>query len=133
MKKSVLKNGRLPSTLKPLVYNLTMAVDVESSRLVGSVVIEVESVSREPVSEVWLHADAALEFEKNAERVLLESGEDVLADWTYFPDEQAVRVGLKKPIGHGAKAKVLVDYSTTFSDKLVGFYRVRYSDAGQTK
>jgi puromycin-sensitive aminopeptidase len=120
---------RLPRTVVPNHYSITMRPDLESFTFRGSEVIEIDV--HEAVSEVVLNSlDLVIDF---GELVQLESGRRIAIDVDYdLAAERAVLL-LAEAAGAGPW-QLHLSFSGKLNDKLHGFYQSRYvDDSGQTK
>jgi puromycin-sensitive aminopeptidase len=118
---------RLPRTVIPTRYELTVEPDLQTARFSGRVVIAVEVV--EPVEVVWLNAAdlaitaAALEDPAGQQRPM--------AAVTLYEAQERVRLDLGAVVPPGAYRMYLA-FAGTLNDKLHGFYRSTFRDAQGT-
>lgn len=119
---------RLPRTVIPSRYELTLEPDLQTARFAGSVSIAVEVT--EPVEAVWLNAAeldisaAALEDASGQRRPITEV--------TLHPEQERVRLGLGAPVPAGAY-RLHLTFEGILNDKLHGFYRSTFHDAQGTE
>ncbi|KAG9511390.1 Puromycin-sensitive aminopeptidase, partial [Fragariocoptes setiger] len=118
---------RLPTTCKPLLYDVTLEPNLTDYTFIGQVSIELELQPTEPeksISEIVLHANG-LDF-KDASFVADETHqvkEVILGSKT----ETAVLV-FEKPI-KAASGSLNISFTGTLNDKMRGFYRSKYTAA----
>ena len=118
---------RLPRTVTPRHYRLTLDVDIEAARFDGSAEVEVDVETE--VDDITLNA-AELEIDN----VTLEIADGSIIGATVGLDEEAERAvfSLQRsaPPGH---AVLRCRFSGTLNDQLRGFYRSTFVDADGTK
>jgi puromycin-sensitive aminopeptidase len=118
---------RLPRTVTPRHYRLTLDVDIESARFDGSAEVEVDIGTE--VGDITLNA-AELEIAD----VTLEIADGSIIGAAVGLDTEAERAvfSLERPApaGHGV---LRCRFSGTLNDKLRGFYRSTFVDSGGTK
>ena len=108
---------RLPRTVVPKHYRLTLEPDLEAATFVGTVDIEV--TINEPVTEVVLNA-AELE-------VIWASVDGLPAKPDLDEVGQRLHLQVDKPVGPGDSV-VSISFTGMLNDKLRGFYRSTYAD-----
>ena len=104
---------RLPRSIVPTRYKLTLQPDLDAASFVGSVDIEV--AANEPVEQIVLNA-----IELGIERVAVD-GETR----SFVLDESTERLLIDAPQAVGT-AVVSIDFTGTLNDKLRGWYRSTY-------
>lgn len=114
---------RLPNTVRPKSYKLTLAPDLKAATFSGEVEIEV-SVS-EPVDEIILNA-ADLQIQN----ALISRSNGTSLNANVVADEEKQRAHLKVAgtIGKG-DWRIFLRFTGILNDKLRGFYRSTYKDA----
>ena len=118
---------RLPRTVIPSHYALTLEPEVQTARFSGSVTIAVEVGA--PVDAVWLNAaelvitSASLEDASGQQRPIPEV--------TLYEAEERLRLGLGAVVPAGAY-RLHLCFEGTLNDKLHGFYRSTFHDAQGT-
>jgi puromycin-sensitive aminopeptidase len=116
---------RLPRTVVPRRYDLRLEPDLAAATFTGEVVISVEV--REPVTEVFLNA-----AELRVSAASLESeGRRWTAAITLDETTERCRLAFDGPLPVG-EARLRLEFAGTLNDKLRGFYRSRFHDAGGT-
>jgi puromycin-sensitive aminopeptidase len=119
---------RLPTTVRPHHYDLSLEVDPEDAVFQGTTVARVEVT--EPVAEVVLNAvelDIAQAWVRDGEGRRIEAG--VSLD----PETERATLSLSTPLRPGP-AEVHLRYTGALNDKLVGFYRTTFTDqAGEAR
>ncbi len=113
---------RLPTTVRPLHYDLTLEVDLAGAAFVGAVAVRVDVA--EPVSEVVLNAD-----DLDIVEAWVETPDGPRIDATVSTDTETERatLALQGELGVGT-ASVHLRFGGILNDKLVGFYRTTYKD-----
>ena len=113
---------RLPNTVVPDRYDLTLAPDLGSATFEGSVDITLRVI--EPVQEIVLNA-ADLQVHDAGLRTGLDPTQGRVA-----LDEATERltVAFDEPVGAGDHV-LSIRFSGTLNDKLEGFYRSTFKDA----
>ena len=110
---------RLPRTVVPSRYELTLEPDLEAGSFAGSEAVAVEVV--EPVSEVLLNAQD-LEIDEAWLEPADGSGSRLEATVTLEPDDERARLTLDGTAQPGTWV-LHARFRGVFNDKLVGFYR----------
>jgi puromycin-sensitive aminopeptidase len=112
--------GRLPRTVHPIRYDVSIAPDLDAGTFTGTVVIELDVL--EPVDEIVLHAhDLSVELVS-----LTTDGAPVEAELRAEPErERIVVAGIDLEPG---AARLELRFDGAISDGLVGFYRSTYKD-----
>ena len=110
---------RLPGTVAPTGYQLTLAIDPARASFDGAVVIDLALT--EPTAVVWLHADALM-----IDRVTVEAPGGPRAV-TLVPDAPSQRVGLwvDPPLAAGAARATLAYRGTVVDDEPMGLFAQR--------
>ena len=118
---------RLPRTVVPARYDLTLAPDLGAAAFSG--LLDVELTVTEPTTTIVCNA-AELEIDECY--VLVRDDEmDALVDvtWTLDPATERLTMALGEPLGAGDAVTVHLEFRGTLNDKLRGFYRSTYTDA----
>jgi hypothetical protein len=115
------RSHRLPTTVTPRHYDLTLAPDLVDATFSGTASIEVDV--HEPVATVHLHALDLVVTQARVEQAGRSLAAIVHLDET---TEQAV-LSLDTDLDLGP-AVVHLEFSGTLNDKLVGFYRSTFTD-----
>ena len=115
---------RLPRTVVPSRYELTLEPDLDSAHFAGSAAIAVEVV--EPVSEVVCNAKD-LTFDEAWIEPADGTGGRIDATIEIDAEAERVRLGLPTVAGPGAWV-VHFRFHGALNDKLTGFYRSTYTD-----
>src|SRR6266851_903771 len=119
---------RLPRTVIPARYALTLEPDLQTAQFSGSVMIAVDAV--EPVDTVWLNAaelditSAAIEDATGQRRPM--------AEVTLHEAQERVQLGLGAVMPAGAY-RLHLAFAGRLNEKLHGFYRSTFHDAGGTE
>lgn len=113
---------RLPDTVRPTAYRLTVEPDLEKLTFSGSVEIDVDV--RRPTKEVVLHA---LDLEI-VEAVVA----GIVAKAKADAKKERLTLTVPKPLQRG-KATLALRFSGAISDKMRGFYRSSYTAADGSK
>ncbi|MFV2000211.1 MAG: M1 family metallopeptidase, partial [Acidimicrobiia bacterium] len=113
---------RLPRTVIPSHYDISIEPDLDAATFAGSVIIDVDIV--EPVTEIILNAN-----ELDIENVSLRSEAGEVAP-TFSLDAETERLALafESPVAAGA-AKISITFTGILNDDLHGFYRSTYTTA----
>jgi puromycin-sensitive aminopeptidase len=114
---------RLPRTVVPSRYDLTLEPDLEQARFSGSVTIAVGVT--EPIETIWLNA-----AELQVTSVALEDaagGRSSIPDVTVVEDQERLRLGLGTSVAAG-QYRLLLTFEGILNDKLHGFYRSTFKD-----
>jgi puromycin-sensitive aminopeptidase len=115
---------RLPRSVTPLAYRLTLAPDLEAATFSGEVEIDLEVL--EPVTTIVCNA-----AELVIEEALISSGEGAAAPATVALDETAERVTFALPSAIGlGPARLRCRFTGRLNDQLRGFYRSTFTDEG---
>ncbi|MGE3536305.1 MAG: M1 family metallopeptidase [Candidatus Tectimicrobiota bacterium] len=119
---------RLPRTVIPTRYDLTLEPDLHTARFTGQVVITVEIV--EPVDSVWLNA---AELTISTADIEDSSGQRrPIAEVTLAEEQERLRLGLGAVVAAGAY-RLHLAFDGILNDKLHGFYRSTFHDAQGTE
>jgi puromycin-sensitive aminopeptidase len=114
---------RLPVAVQPRRYEVALAPDLEQARFSGEVHIDAEA--RQAVTTVVLNgvelevASASVDFD----------GRTVPATVTLDEESERITLSCRDPVGPGPVG-VDITFSGILNDKLHGFYRSTYTDAG---
>jgi puromycin-sensitive aminopeptidase len=115
---------RLPRTIVPERYDLTLTPDLAQASFAGEARIRV--LVTEAVTEVVLNA---VELDILTAELISDTGERLTGTVTYDEGEEQATIALSGPAGPGAW-----EFDATFTgvlnDKLHGFYRSTFRDAG---
>ncbi|MEE9145870.1 MAG: M1 family metallopeptidase [Candidatus Tectomicrobia bacterium] len=114
---------RLPRTVLPSRYDLTLEPDLDRAAFSGSVAIAVEVI--EPVDSVWLNA-AELQV-TSAEFEDASGNCTSIPEVTLVEDQERVRLGLGQVFPAGSY-RLLLAFEGILNDKLHGFYRSTFHD-----
>jgi puromycin-sensitive aminopeptidase len=118
---------RLPRTVLPRRYELTIAPDLDGASFAGQVDIAVEVV--EPVTEVILNCK---ELDVGETWVLV-AGERIECTYALDAERERITLSLARPLEPG-DADVHLSFHGILNDKLTGFYRSVYTDdAGEQR
>jgi len=118
---------RLPRTVIPSHYGITIEPDLKAATFTGSVVIDIEVV--EPVTEIVLNA---IELAITKASITAEVGE-VVAAISLDAESERLSLGFEQPIETGT-ATISITFTGILNDDLHGFYRSTYSTAdGESK
>ena len=120
---------RLPRTVVPSHYTITMEPDLDAFTFTGSEIVEVDV--REPVTEIVLNSlDLSID---HGELVQLASGRRIALTVAYDPDSERAVLRLAGQAEPGPW-QLHLSFSGELSDRLHGFYRSRYVDeSGEEK
>ena len=119
---------RLPKTVLPERYELTLAPDLSAFTYTGEERVAVQ-VS-EPVREILLNAHEDLEIHEAA--LSNAAGDRLTGTVTRVPEEERARITLSGTAAPGAWTLEL-KFNGILNDKLAGFYRSIYTDADGTQ
>jgi puromycin-sensitive aminopeptidase len=111
---------RLPRTVIPSHYEITLEPDLEAATFVGSVVIAVEI--DEPVTEFVLNA---IELDIQAVEVA-HAGNTLTPTATLDEETERLTLGFDEPLTAGP-ATVAIEFTGILNDRLHGFYRSTYT------
>lgn len=131
------KNFRLPTYVNPVHYDLHMEPDLVEDIYTGSVYIHVE-VSR-PTRYLWLHIRETFISTMPSLKMLNSKGEQkkiaVKSCFEYKPQEYVVVEATEElAVTDPGEVYVLtLEFQGWLSGSLVGFYRVIYTEEGDTK
>ncbi|HXQ60455.1 MAG TPA: M1 family metallopeptidase, partial [Acidimicrobiales bacterium] len=116
---------RLPYTVEPQRYDLRLAPDLEAATFEGDV--RIEATAHDAVTSIALHG---AELTVTSAEVVVD-GSTVPA--TVAADETAERIvlSLSAAVGPGPLT-IAIGFTGILNDKLHGFYRSTYTDAGGT-
>lgn len=114
---------RLPRTVLPSRYDLTLEPDLEQATFTGAVAIDVEVT--DAVDAIWLNA-----AELAITSAVLEDAagnHTPITDITLLADQERLRLGLAQVIP-GGRYRLLLTFDGILNDKLHGFYRSTFQD-----
>ena len=114
---------RLPRTVEPERYELTLTPDLDAATFAGEERVQV--TVHEPVTEVVLNA---LDLEVHTAELVGDDGARRAGSVVLDPEEQRAVVALDAPAEPGPWTLHLT-FSGVLNDKLAGFYRSTYADA----
>ncbi|HEY2815131.1 MAG TPA: M1 family metallopeptidase [Acidimicrobiales bacterium] len=114
---------RLPRTVVPSRYELTIAPDLDTATFTGEERVEVDVV--EPVTELVLNA-ADLDVD-DAWLEPAAGGTPSTATVTLDADNERVRLSVEQPLDPGAWV-LHIRFRGVLNDKLTGFYRSTFTD-----
>ena len=113
---------RLPRSVVPRHYELTLAPDLEASRFDGVETVTVQVL--EPVQEIVLNA-----AELDIQGAMLRAGTtELAADVQLDPERERVTIILPRTVEPG-EWQLELRFTGVLNDKLAGFYRSTYTDA----
>jgi puromycin-sensitive aminopeptidase len=118
------RSYRLPKTVLPERYELTLAPDLSAFTYTGEERVAVRV--NEPVSEILLNAAEDLEIYEAA--LTNAEGTRLTGTVTMVPEEERARIALSGTAALGAWTLEL-KFNGILNDKLAGFYRSTYTDA----
>ena len=125
---SKLKSHRLPTTVRPERYSLTLAPDLSNWTFTGEETISVNV--QEPVREIVLNA---AELELHAVSLRLADGKVLHGNPGVDSENEQATLGFAETVPAGGH-ELQIKFSGILNDKLHGFYRSTYKDAnGQEK
>ncbi len=111
-------NGRLPQTVRPQVYLLTLTVMPEDRRFGGQVIIEVQI--DQPTREIVLHA-----LELNVSEAEVRSGDQAVpARIAVDADSETITLTLPERVGPGT-AEIFCTFSGRLNTQMRGLYEAR--------
>jgi puromycin-sensitive aminopeptidase len=111
---------RLPRTVIPSHYEITLEPDLEKASFKGSVNIKVDVA--EAVSEIWLNA---IELDIH-EAKLADTG--AVASVKLHEKEERAQLTFGSPVAAGPHT-IAISFTGILNDKLRGFYRSKFTDA----
>ncbi|MBI3621296.1 MAG: M1 family peptidase, partial [Nitrospirae bacterium] len=113
METTTSSSGRLPASVKPKLYQITLTVDPQAGRFSGEVLIDVEL--REPAQAITLHA-----LELTIQSAKIEArGKKQEARVTEEKETETVTLACSDPIPIG-KAVITIAFSGTLNRQLKG-------------
>jgi puromycin-sensitive aminopeptidase len=118
---------RLPRTIVPQRYDLTLTPDLGGARFAGEARIRVNVT--EEVTEVVLNA---VELDILSAELISTTGERLGGSVTYDETEERATIALSGPVGAGLW-ELDVTFTGLLNDKLHGFYRSTFRDAEGTE
>ncbi len=113
---------RLPRTVVPNHYSITLEPDLDAATFAGSVVIDVAVV--EATDTVVMNA---IDLDIESASVIDADGEQA-AEWSLDEESQRLTLQLSSGLVEGAAA-VRISFRGVLNDMLRGFYRSTYTDA----
>jgi alanyl aminopeptidase len=114
---------RLPTTVTPTRYTLTMAIDPAQPVFSGVAEIDVNLEARQ--SRIWIHGQHFSVTEVTARP---SGGEPIEGEWQVADEEEGLaRIVLSHPVGPG-NVRLRIRYSAPFDETLEGLYRVDVGD-----
>ena len=117
---------RLPREVEPVAYRLVITPDLERATFYGTE--EIDVVVHEQTDEIVLNA---AELDLSRAIVSPPAGEEAAAAITLDPGSERAVLRLPTPLAKG-DATLRIDFAGTLNDKLRGFYRSTFTDAGGT-
>ena len=108
---------RLPTTVRPLRYELRIDVDLEAWKFRGNE--EIEVTLRQPTSAVILHA---VELDIPAVRAFLTDGTQLPGSATFNPVAETATLQFPSPLPAGT-IRLQIDFHGQILARLRGFYR----------
>jgi puromycin-sensitive aminopeptidase len=112
---------RLPRSVVPRRYELTLEPDLAQATFVGHELVDVEIL--EPVDTLILNA-----AELTVRRAILHTGDGAI-DMEAATDEEAERLALRLPrVVEPGEARLEIEFDGTLNDQLRGFYRSTFKD-----
>jgi puromycin-sensitive aminopeptidase len=119
---------RLPRTVLPRRYRLSVAPDLGAARFEGTAVVEVDIA--QPVTEIVCNA---AELDVHAAVLVDSSGVELTGTVEHDDELERLTVALPSAAAAGA-ATLTLKYSGVLNDKLRGFYRSTFTDSsGETR
>ncbi|CAB1437679.1 unnamed protein product [Pleuronectes platessa] len=131
------RNFRLPNYVSPVHYDLTMEPNMEEDTYMGTVDIHVEVTK--PTRHLWLHIRETFVSAMPKLKMLNSQGGQrelpVKSCFEYNPQQYVVvEVAEELPVTAAGEVYVLsLDFQGWLNGSVVGFYRVIYTEAGNTK
>ncbi len=116
---------RLPTSLRPIRYELLLAPDVTTSTFTGSVHIECSVI--EPTNRVVLNA---ADLEVGHAEVEVGGRPLDVTEISLDEDSEQVAIGLGQALTGGEDLFVDLSFKGTLNDQLRGFYRSMFTPAG---
>jgi aminopeptidase N len=113
------------SSVNPINYKISIETDFENFRCVGRAEILVEAVA--PANEITLNI---LELAVWSCKVRLETE---YIDCPFFVTPQAEEMRISLPSEMAGHISLRIDYVGHINDKMLGFYRSKYSKDGETR
>jgi len=117
-----MKDGRLPKTVKPLNYNLTIEPDLKALTFRGRVAIEL--IVLQDTNKVTLHF-----LGLHLSEVLLKVGDQAPASPVSIDqctETETVTFSFAKTLVARSGALLRIQFSGVLQDGVAGFYRARY-------
>jgi len=113
---------RLPRSVVPSHYNLTLEPDLDAATFAGNVSIDVEVT--EPVDEILVNA---ADLDIASARLVGPNGTEVTGIVTLDLERERAIIDLEDALAPGAW-RLDIGFTGVLNDKLVGFYRSTYVD-----
>ncbi|MEX2624931.1 MAG: M1 family metallopeptidase [Acidimicrobiia bacterium] len=111
---------RLPRTVIPRRYELTLEPDLEAALFAGRAIITIEVI--EPVSEILVNAHHL----QITEAIVRGEG-DQAGKVSLIEDQQRARISFDHPLPVGT-SNLHLDFNGILNDQLVGFYKSTFTD-----
>ena len=111
---------RLPRTVIPRRYELTLEPDLEAALFAGRAIITIEVV--EPVSEILLNA-----HQLQITEAIVRGEGDQAGEVSLIEDQQRARISFDHPLPVGT-SNLHLDFNGILNDQLVGFYKSTFTD-----
>ncbi|HEU4750313.1 MAG TPA: M1 family metallopeptidase, partial [Acidimicrobiia bacterium] len=111
---------RLPRTVIPRRYELTLEPDLEAALFAGRAIITIEVV--EPVSEILLNA-----HQLQITEAIVRGEGDQAGKVSLIEDQQRARISFDHPLPVGT-SNLHLDFNGILNDQLVGFYKSTFTD-----
>jgi len=124
-----MKDGRLPKTVKPLNYNLTIEPDLNALTFKGRVAIDL--VILQATDKITLHS-----LGLHLSGVLLKVGDEVPASPVNIDqciETETVTFSFAKTLPAKVGALLQINFSGVLQDGVAGFYRARYKAGDDSK
>lgn len=110
--------GRLPGSVVPQRYDLSLSIIPERPRFSGELVIDIDI--REPVSVIWMHGR---ELAVSEAELRLADGASLAVDYEQVTETGLVRLELPREI-EAQSARLAFTWTAPFNEGLDGLYRV---------
>jgi puromycin-sensitive aminopeptidase len=113
---------RLPRTVEPERYELTLTPDLDSATFAGEVRVAIRV--KEPITEIVLNA---VELDIHSAELAGEDGTRLPGRVSFDPDEERAIIDLAGTVDPGAW-QLHLTFTGDLNDKLAGFYRSTFKD-----
>ena len=113
---------RLPKSVRPTDYHITIDPDVETETFTGSVIID--AVVDEAVDEVVLNSDSLVIGEAS---IVTDDGSALACEHRLDTDHERLTLIPGQPLEPG-QVKIQISFNGVFNDKLVGLYASSFTD-----